>query len=246
MKSPLRIQNGGAEFLSMQNIEYIYQNYVKATLQESVRLLPDSVVFGAFFLALLTQSYSMTIFAVSLIEASLLGLGIRNFFTYADLFHTAPSTTDNRAVCYSGYYTPTLETLLGFGPGSITSAFPSFPVFLLATASSYVVGTMLDQQKELEALGANYSSRFYIALFAVFFFLSVITMYRLVYACEGLGVLLASVLLGLLIGAGLVFQNIRLLGRDSTNLVGIPLLRERTRDGKPLYVCPQQTSNTSP
>lgn len=241
MKSPLRLQKGGAEFLTMENIQYAYDNYLKATFHEGIRLLPDSVIMGAFLLALLTQSYSMSIFAASLIEASLLGLGIRNLFTSIDLLHMAPMQTENREKCVSGYFTPTIETLLGFGPGTITSAFPSFPVFILTTASSYVVGTMMDQKDELEALGTYYSSRFYIAMFAVFFFLSVLTTYRLSYGCENAGVLVASVLLGILVGAGLVFQNIRLLGRDSTNLVSIPLLRERTKDGKPLYVCPQKT-----
>jgi hypothetical protein len=42
---------------------------------------------------------------------------------------------------------------------------------------------------------------------------------------------------GLVVGALLLLQNTYLFGRDSTNFSGIPLLRDRTKDGKPLYVC---------
>jgi hypothetical protein len=55
-----------------------------------------------------------------------------------------------------------------------------------------------------------------------------------------MGTVIASLALGLFVGALILYQNAMLLGRDSTNLTGIPLLRERTRDKKPLYVCPQK------
>ena len=48
-----------------------------------------------------------------------------------------------------------------------------------------------------------------------------------------------------IVGGLIVFQNNQLFGRDAINLTGIPLLKERARDGRPLYVCPQKTSETS-
>ena len=50
---------------------------------------------------------------------------------------------------------------------------------------------------------------------------------------------MATVPIGLVVGFLLVRQNISLLGPTSINLLGIPLLRNRTADGKKLYVCPK-------
>jgi RsiW-degrading membrane proteinase PrsW (M82 family) len=105
---------------------------------------------------------------------------------------------------------------------------------------------MYTQKDELQALGPAYAARFYIAIFASFLLLVIVTFYRIANGCDGLGTVIFTLFFGFLIGALLVYQNNSLLGRDSTNLTGIPLLRERTRDGRPLYDCPQKTSETSP
>ena len=96
------------------------------------------------------------------------------------------------------------------------------------------------QKDELEALGPSYSSRFYLSAFISSLLLLIVSTYRLYYHCEGVGTVIATFLLGIVVGGLILYQNAMLLGRDSTNLTGIPLLRERTRDKKPLYVCPQK------
>ena len=64
-------------------------------------------------------------------------------------------------------------------------------------------------------------------------------LFRLFFNCESFGVMFMSVVIGLVIGVLLVRQNVRLFGPQSINLIGIPLLRNRTADGKKLYVCPK-------
>jgi hypothetical protein len=248
MRSPLRIQRGGADFFDMNNLEYIWKEYVVANLQSQVRLLPDSILFGSFIVALLTQSYSTAMFGVAMVEAGVAGALIQSLFTYMDLFHTMPSNPEKPQRCVSDYATPSLETLFSICKdklcgGKIASGVPSYPIYFLATAISYVVSSMYSQKQELEALGPSYSARFYIALFSSFLLLTIVTSYRVFNGCDGLGTVLFTLFLGFLIGALLMVQNTLLLGRDSTNLTGVPLLRERTRDGKPLYICPQKTES---
>ena len=132
-----------------------------------------------------------------------------------------------------------------FSTANATSALPSSPIFILTTATSYIIGSMYSQKQELEALGPAYSARFYIAIAASTLLLFAVSMYRMSNSCEGLGVILMSIILGIIVGGLIVFQNNQLFGRDATNLTGIPLLKERTRDGRPLYVCPQKTRETS-
>ena len=249
-KSSLRMQRGGADFLDMNTLTYLWNTYITPNFEEQVRILPDSIVFGSLFIGLLTQSYSTIMFAVAMIEAGVAGGLLQALFTYMDIVHTYPTNPEKPGKCASGYSTPTLETLLNVCKdrlcgAKIPSALPSFPIYFLATAISYVVGSMYSQKKELEALGPAYAARFYIALFASFLLLVIMTFYRVANNCDSLGIILITLFFGFLMGGLLVYQNTALFGRDATNLTGIPLLRERTRDGKPLYVCPQKTSETS-
>ncbi len=249
-KSPLRIQRGGADFLDMNNLLYIWKNYIVANFEEQVRILPDSIIFGSLLVALLTQSYSTVMFAVAMLEAGVAGGLLQALFTYMDILHTAPMNPEKPYLCAAGNVTPTLETIFSICKdklcgGKISSGVPSFPIYFLATAISYVVGTMYTQKQELEALGPAYAARFYIALFASFLLMIMVTFYRFANGCDGLGTIIFTLIFGFIIGGLLVYQNTYLFGRDATNLTGVPLLRERTRDGKPLYVCPQKTSETS-
>jgi hypothetical protein len=240
LKSPLRIQHGGANFLDMKNIQYILDQYVKPNLSEQIRLLPDSIFYGSLILALVTQSYAMAIFAVSLLEAGLIGTGLRNLISYMDLIRSAPEIPADPAYCDSSFRSPTIESMLHFGPASIQSAFPSFPIYFLSVAGSYVITSMMMQKEELEALGPAYASCFYIGIASVLLLILIVSSYRMIYGCERVGVVILTLLTGFLIGGLITYQMNQLLGRNAINLTGIPLLRERTRDGKPLYVCPQK------
>jgi hypothetical protein len=238
-RSPLKLQRGG-DFFDMKNIQYIWDNYIVANFTEQIRILPDSILLGSALLSFITQSYSTTVLFLSLIEATAIGIAIKNLFGFFDMNHMTQEPSDTLKYCVSGSVSPTLETVAYLGRDSIASAFPSFPIYFLATASSYIVGSMLMQKDELEALGPSYSSRFYLSTFISSLLILVVSTYRLYYHCEGVGTVIATFLLGLIVGAIILYQNTLLLGRDSTNLTGIPLLRERTRDKKPLYVCPQK------
>lgn len=245
MRSPLRIQKGGADFLDMANVEYAWKTFLKPNITEQIRILPDSLVFGSLLVALLTQSFSTIVFALTLLETGLIGKGLQSLFQYLDIVHTSPAAASNAPMCLSSYYTPTLETLMSFGKSEIPGGVPSFPIYFLATASAYVVGSMIQQKKELEALGKSYSARFYMAILTTMLLLLAVCAYRMALGCDTFGIVFLSLVIGFIIGGLLLFQNTSLFGRDSTNLLGIPLLRERTRDGKPLYVCPQKTSSSS-
>lgn len=209
----------------------------KPLLIEFFRLFPDSILFGSIFFALVSQSYPMAIFVVSMLETSVIAGLLQKLMTYLDFARTLPNLNEDPSKCYPSVLTPSLESLIRFNQDSLSSALPSFPIFFISTASAYVVGSVWSQKKELQALGPDYAARFYIAIAVTTLLLFTSITYRLSYGCEGVGTLLITTIFGLILGGLLILQNNSLLGRDSTNFSGIPLLRERTKDGKPLYVC---------
>lgn len=238
--SPLKIQNGGNQnFLSMENLEYFFKTYIQSNLVEQTRILPESVLFGVGIMALVTQSFSSSILLLSLFETLLIGTGLKNLFTYIDFFHTSPLQYQD-STCLPASLFPSIERLLNFTSKDVKSAFPSFPILFLTTAASYIISSMYAQKEELEALGPEYSSRYYIAIFISFILLFSLSAYRIAFNCEGAGIVILSLVLGIILGALFVYQNNLLFGRDSTNLTAIPLLKDRTSENKPLYVCPQK------
>lgn len=210
---------------------------IKPTLFEVFRRMPDGILFGSAFFALLSQSYPMAMFVVSMVETSIVGAALQKLLTFMDLATTLPSPTDYAEKCSSSVFGPSLETLMTFNRTAIGSAFPSFPVFFLSTAAAYIVGSLWAQKRELEALGPEYAARFYLAIAITTILLFAIMAFRLTFACDGVGIMIVSAIIGFVLGGLLIYQNNYLLGRDSTNFSGIPLLVDRTKDGKPLYVC---------
>lgn len=228
--------NSGSRFFDI--IANAYNYFIRPVLTESIRLIPDSIFAGSILLALITQSYSHGMFALALLEAFLVGQGLRALTNYMDIQHTSAPTSENPAQCYPSAWAPSLETLLDFmTTGTPQSSFPSFPVFFISTAIAYILGGLYTQKQELEALGPDYSSRFYIGLIGSFLLLFAVMVYRLVNNCDGLGIILLSLLFGSVTGLLLLYQNGYMFGRDAVNLTGIPLLKSRTKDGKPLYIC---------
>ena len=234
--SPLVMKGGGLQ-------DAVIQEWGKATsiikplFSEFFRLLPDGILFGSAFLALMSQSFAMGMFVVSMLEASVVGASLQKILTYMDIARTLPTFAEDPGKCYPSTFAPSLESVMTFSRDAISSSFPSFPILFMATACSYVVASVWSQKRELEALGPEYAARFYISVVITTLLLFSTMTYRIAFGCDGTGILILTAIFGIILGGLLVYQNNYLFGRDATNLTGVPLLVERTKDGKPLYVC---------
>jgi hypothetical protein len=106
---------------------------------------------------------------------------------------------------------------------------------------AYIVGVLLYLKNELEILGGQYGEQYKTRMYgsvAFFVFIVFITMtYRLLTGCDNALNILASLLFGLSIAALVLLQNNSVLGIQSLNLLGVPILRKRTETGADLYVC---------
>jgi len=208
---------------------------------EIFRLLPDGVIIITGFFALLTANYSYGILFVSLIESlGIYGL-ISKLANYLKIFNNLKSPDSYGAKCVTGFRSPTLETISIF-TGLSPSTFPSAPVFIMSVLSSYIYNSLSTQINELETLGPAYASRFYLSAIFLGIFLFAFSLFRLFANCDTFGSILTSLLMGVLVGSALIAQNSALFGPQGINLLGIPLLKNRTKDGSQLYICPTQGS----
>jgi hypothetical protein len=192
------------------------------------------------FIALLTSSYPFFVLFLTLLESLGAFYLLQKGASTLDLTFMRPSRNYQSAVCRNGFSSPTLSSLSLFGSASPNSAFPSAPLYTISVAAAYLFSALSSQTPELEALGSAYSSRFYISVFALCILLFVIGSYRMYNECDGVGVVVMSVAVGLLLGTLLMNQNLAILGPDSINLTGIPLLKSKTANGEHIYVCSSQ------
>lgn len=209
---------------------------LKAVTGEMIRILPDGLVFMSGFFSLLTSSMPQFVLFFSLLESiavfHLLRMGSSSF----DFGFVKPMEKSQSAFCKSGFQSATFSSLSLFSTDS-RSAFPSAPLYIISVAAAYLFNSLRAQMKELEALGPDFSPRFYISIMALSTLLFFIGSYRMFFECDSAPVVIMSILLGLLVGSILVAQNYTLFGAESTNLSGIPLLRNKTATGEAMYIC---------
>ncbi len=202
-------------------------------------MLPDALVLGSGLFAIITLSFSHAIFFLSMLEGLLAFHGFRALNNYLDIINIVPLKQSFGPSCRTGFTTLSSASLSLFA-NMIRPTFPSAPMFMMGLASAYLVFSMNILSKELEVLGKEYTDRYYISVA----FLSVLTLfvgaYRLYYSCDSPGSVIISTALGAITAGLIVTQNTRLFGESSLNLIGVPLLRQRTASGEKLYICPTQ------
>ena len=208
-------------------------------------MFPDGIVFSTGVYALITLSFPFAVFFISLLESTLVFHALKYAGKFLNPYGVGTATLTANPICKSGFTFVGLDTFSLFTSKNF-STFPSAPLYMLSVACSYLFGSLYTLSQELGMLGTVYASRFYwsiILLLLLLFFFGVL---RLTAGCDGYMTTVSSILIGLIMGLVLVYQNKSIFGtsgKDALNLIGIPLLKNRAANGQPLYICP--TSNTS-
>ncbi len=210
---------------------------IAPVILEMMSTFPDGLLVVSGLFAFLTLSMPYGVFFGSMLESTLFFRIFQSATSYLNIMRPASNANEYDAKCRTGFTLPKLDTLSAFGGKGMMSPFPSAPLYMLSVASAYLFATLNQLSKELQALGPAYSSRYYVSLMLLMMLLFVFIAFRILYGCDGPGVAVLTVVLGLFIGFVLVQQNVRLFGENSINLIGIPILRSRTASGKKLYVC---------
>jgi len=204
--------------------------------QETMRILPDSLLYGTGLLSLITYSTPMMFLfltvALGYIGANLLNQSATAFFPQ----DVPPAKSD--MACIGGLYSPTTARLSLLPElGGKTSGFPSSPIFILATTIFYCISSVLQQSDVLNQLGDHYKSKIPVVIALGILLISVFMIYLIYNGCSGFMTIMFSIGAGGLLGGmlSLVFSNI--FGQESINLLGLPLFVRRDKEGQPLYIC---------
>lgn len=202
-----------------------------------LQIFPDAIFWGTGFIAFITLSYPFGVFFVSMIEGTAIyhGLNILN-----ESLQIVSRNTLSSGKCRTGFADVTLRSISIF-EREFRPNYLSASLFITSYIAAYIVGILIYLKDELEILGDSYGEQYSIRKeVSIIFFATVIFIlmsYRLYNGCDSAVNIVVSVLLGFMFGALVIYQNSRILGKQSLNLLGIPLLRKRTAEGDDLYVC---------
>jgi len=228
------------QWFSQTSRQFINELNPFGLIFEMIRIFPDAFFWGIGILSLVTLSFSYGVFFVSLIEAICLYYLIKNVNNALGIVDTNPGSGSSERSCKPGFSDYTLESISLFGePSEIP--FPSSHTYLLAFITTYILSVISTFKNELDILGPvygeNYTTRMYFSQisFAVLMFMGM--SYRLFFQCDSAITIMFSFILGALAGLIVVMQNNLILGVESLNLLGVPILNSRTAEGNDLVVC---------
>lgn len=207
-------------------------------LKYNLQVFPDTVTAAALIFALLFQSPAFAALGGSSILLSLIHPQIARFFT---TFVNGAVGSGSDARC-SGHFPGgfSFERIMdmktsGFQTLSYTG-WPSYYSVFVGFLVSYLGSIPLMYQNELAASPKRKASMIFGYIVTAIVLLTLVV-YRLLSGCDTP----MGVFVGALVGLALGFLMVLLLSyvsdRRLTNLLGLPLMRDKAEDGKPIYVC---------
>ena len=202
---------------------------VEARFVEFSLFSPAIFTLGSLFVAIFTLNYPVFILSLASGEALLLQRVIKGVSTY---MATAEGIDESKSLgkdpkCKSrqGSASTKFKGLLDNG---ISASFPNSALYFLSFASAYCIQSMSFFSQETYERGYSYSVRPYIAYISAGLSILLFSTFTLMYSCDTpLGVIL-SVVLGLLIGFAICYQNYLLFGKAGVDILFIPPLVSRS------------------
>ena len=213
-------------------IKQIFGSQILTSADEIQRLIPDSVLFGSLFLYILTQNISYGVFAIFMLESSLLYKLISWMFSQTTGYPRSQSA-DVLLRCRAGFRTPRYEVDRMFSKNS----YPSNAIYSIVSMASYLGMSITSFRETLKTMGPEWASRYSVAVAFITVFVGLITVLRLLRGCETIGEMLIAALFGAITGLVLFYINNALFGKEAINFLGLPFVVEKDKDGSPIYVC---------
>ena len=110
-------------------------------------------------------------------------------------------------------------------------------MYIISFASTYIAASLANLKQELDVLDTSYLKQYNYGLICLALFTITYALIRAHIKCDTAGSIGLGLVLGAVTAFAIVYQNTQLFGRNSINFMGIPLMRSKTADGQPIYIC---------
>ena len=202
---------------------------------ELQRLFPDSILFGALILYLLTSNMAFGVFSVFLTETAIIHKLIGFIFEKSV---GKPSTPAKHLKCHIGFRVPRLD----FERILSTDTYPSTGIFSMSAIAVYLGAAMTSFNETLATMGADWEVRYNVAIGFIVAVLGLFVITRYARSCDSGGEIAVALLFGSIVGIGLYALNKGMFGIEGMNFLGLPYLVNKDETEKPIYVCTPSTA----
>jgi len=202
-------------------------------LNDIVFLLPDAIIFGSLLLGVLTTSHVQIMFFFSLLESLGFLYIIQTFI--ANIY----GKSNKNYKCKSKFHNLTFTDLIP----TLSASNPPYSMYIVAFASTYIASSLYSLKEELEVLNVEYNTKHTTSAIILLIFTILYGIYLVIFNCAGtdgfdnIGYILLASVFGFAVGLLIKEQNMQFFGKSVINFLGIPLLRNKTADGSPIYLC---------
>jgi len=208
----------------------------------NLNYMPDTILGGIVLFALIMQSGPLAILGLSLFSLEFVHAGLAAFLLKAiPGLNEASKDVSRCSGHFPGisYERATSYMLSEATLKSLSVSFPSYYMMFFGALFGYMFAMAQTYERELKAMPQKragiFSGVVVMGLLSVMF-----ALYRIGSSCDSVLSVIVGSLTGVLFGY-LVESTVAVLsGRDLTNLMNVPLIRDNAVDGKPIYVCKKQ------
>ena len=205
---------------------------ILTAVPEIGHLSPIILSLGTAFIALVTLNFPLIMLSGSTVEAYL----IYNVLSSASSYTVTPLLgviegqlpPEQRKYCKSFFQTLTPSRFDYLMSKGLRADFPNSPLYFISFAAAYCIQSMYFFSEECSQLGPQYSNRPYLAIIAAAMFVLLYSIYLLSFSCDSGFTLVFTVMLGLLVGYLICYQNYLLFGKSAVDLLFIPSLARRS------------------
>jgi uncharacterized membrane protein len=215
----------------------VFTNFAQGGFKYNLQVLPDTLTASAFLFALLFQSPSLGALSGTLLLLNFIHPVFANFLSN---FVSGTLGAADFARCSGHFPGVSMERIVGLGAargfGSLDSVWPSYYSMFLGTIAGYIGLLPFLYQKELDASPKRKAASV-LGLVVLGIVLILGAAYRIISGCDNAFGVMVGILAGAVIGMAIAGFLAWISERNLTNILGMPLLRSKTADGKPIYVC---------
>lgn len=216
---------------------FVAGNVLSGTM-ELIRLIPDSILFGSLFLFALTHNLPFGIFAIFIFELSLSHKLISWVFSQVT-GESRPIDPKSFSKCYHGYRTPRYDISRMIN----MNQYPAFGTYSITAIATYIGLAMGSFKQTLNTMGIEWSSRSVVSTIFILLIPALYILLRFLIGCDTIGDMMIAIIFGIMIGLIFYFVNSSLLGQESMNFLGLPMLVNKSDAGSSIYVCASNTDD---
>jgi hypothetical protein len=203
----------------------------------NLQVFPDTITAAAMLFTLLFQSPSLAALSGSMILLNFIHPVMANFLT--NVMGNTLNVADSER-CTGRFPGVGFERVIGMSNlasfGALDSQWPSYYSTFLGFLGGYIGTLPVIYQRELAA-SPRRQAAVTTGLVVLSLILLICVIFRVYSECDTLFGTFFGILSGAIVGITLVLFLAWISDRRITNILSLPLIRNRAADGKPIYVC---------